>query len=264
MTKGNQFTRALAMSTALSVVALGATTTTADAALDPGKSQGKSQGQAKGHDKKTTSRPPGREDQGSKDKAPRTRPRRTRPRRTTGSSAGSQGSNGSSQDQGSPAVASTGGSKSGSNGGTKTTGGQDKGSNETGNNGTVKIDGWTLDHGTGNGAPNRNEPHVDCTFDVEWYGYDASVTSTVTFEMWAPTGDVGLGAYDTSVDLDDDGASGANADGLDAVQPYEFVFTGEPHPKHGYHVKLTVNTPMSNGPTPSTRCSGSRVVRPRR
>ncbi len=116
-----------------------------------------------------------------------------------------------------------------------------------GNNGTVKIDGWTLDHGTGNGAPNRNEPHLDCDFDVEWYNYDASVTSTITFEMQAPTADVGLGGYDHDIVLDDDDASGADAAGLDGVQHYTLDFTGAPHPQHGYHVKITVNTPISNG-----------------
>ena len=117
-----------------------------------------------------------------------------------------------------------------------------------GNNGTVKIDGWTLDHGAGGGAPNSNEPHVDCSFDVEWYNYDAQVASTVTFEMQAPSQDVGLSGTDPAeVLLDDDDASGADAEGLDAVQPYTLAFDGEPHPEHGYHVKLTVSTPGSNG-----------------
>jgi len=121
-------------------------------------------------------------------------------------------------------------------------------SNAEGNNGTVKIDGWTLDHGNGSGAPNGNEPHVDCDFDIEWYNFDAGVTSTVTFEMQAPTASVGLsGTAPSSVLLDDDDATGANAAGLDAVQHYTLAFDGAAHPQHGYHVKLTVNTPTSNG-----------------
>ncbi len=121
-------------------------------------------------------------------------------------------------------------------------------SSAEGNNGTVKIDGWTLDHGTGNGAPNRNEPHVGCTFDVEWYNFDASVTSTVTFTMQAPTKSVGLsGTEPSAVLLDGDDASGANAAGLDATQSYTLAFDGAPHTAHGYHVKLTVKTPTSNG-----------------
>lgn len=121
-------------------------------------------------------------------------------------------------------------------------------SSAEGNNGTVKIDGWTLDHGYHDGAPNSNEPHVDCDFSIEWYNYDASVTSTVTFEMQAPTADVGLsGTAPSAVPLDDDDASGANAAGLDGTQAYRLAFDGDPHPEHGYHVKLTVNTPTSNG-----------------
>src|SRR5438270_11895725 len=55
--------------------------------------------------------------------------------------------------------------------------------NPKGNNGTVKIDGVAFDD-----APN-NEPHVGCSFQVDFYGYDqGDLHATVTFEGQAPTG----------------------------------------------------------------------------
>ena len=49
-----------------------------------------------------------------------------------------------------------------------------------GNNGTVKV----APHGDVDSIPN-NTPHVGCTFQLEWYGFDAGVTSTVLFEEQA-------------------------------------------------------------------------------
>ena len=98
------------------------------------------------------------------------------------------------------------------------------------------------------GIPN-NTPHVGCDFQVEWYGFDegADVISTVSFAMQAPTGDVGLTVNGPSeVFVGEDPASGAGQD-PDGVQAYTLSFDGAPHPKQGYHVKLTVNTPRSNG-----------------
>ena len=43
----------------------------------------------------------------------------------------------------------------------------------TGNNGTVKMDGNPIDDG-----PN-NEPHLGCTFDIDWYGFDAGSWSVL-------------------------------------------------------------------------------------
>ena len=55
-----------------------------------------------------------------------------------------------------------------------------KGANDPGgNNGTVKI----VEDGDFDAPPN-NDPHVGCTFTVEWYGFDqgADIVSKVTFE----------------------------------------------------------------------------------
>ena len=114
--------------------------------------------------------------------------------------------------------------------------------NPPGNNGTVKI----AEDGDCDGIP-QNHPHVGCTFTVEWYNFDADVISNVTFEMKAPTKDVGLSGTDPAqVPLENDGAGGADPD-PDGVQQYTLSFDGDPHPVQGYHVKLTINTPGSIG-----------------
>src|SRR5215203_1416450 len=56
-----------------------------------------------------------------------------------------------------------------------------------GNNGTVKV----APHGDVDSIPN-NTPHVGCVFQLEWYGFDAGVTSTVSFAEQAPTTGVGM------------------------------------------------------------------------
>lgn len=121
-----------------------------------------------------------------------------------------------------------------------------------GNNGTVKI----APLGEMDGIP-QNSPHPGCTFQVEWYGFDegADIVSTVGFAMKAPTADVGLGVDGpSSVFVGGDPASGAGTDtGLDGVQSYTLSFDGAPHPKQGYHVKLTVHTPRSKGNDTKTK-----------
>src|SRR3954451_16940230 len=52
-----------------------------------------------------------------------------------------------------------------------------------GNNGTVKVDALPFDS-----APD-NQPHVGCTFQIDFYGFDkGSYNATVTFEGQSPTG----------------------------------------------------------------------------
>jgi hypothetical protein len=115
-----------------------------------------------------------------------------------------------------------------------------------GNNGTVKISPAGEDDGT----PDNN-PHVGCAFQIEWYGFDegSDVVSTVGFAMHSPTGDVGLsGTSPERVFVGGDPATGAGTEtGLDGVQQYTLSFDGEPHAQQGYHVKLTVHTPHSQG-----------------
>ncbi len=61
--------------------------------------------------------------------------------------------------------------------------GVDRG-NPNGANGTIKIDGIDFD-----GHPD-NEPHLDeCSFQVDFYGFDVDDTATLTFFRWPGTGD---------------------------------------------------------------------------
>ena len=120
------------------------------------------------------------------------------------------------------------------------------GNDPAGNNGTVKI----VEDGDFDAPPN-NDPHVGCTFTVEWYGFDKGddIISEVTFEMQAPTQSVGLTVTGPpTVFVGGDAASGAGTPtGLDGRQAYTLAFDGPPHPTQGYHVKLTIETPGSQG-----------------
>ncbi|MBW3649838.1 MAG: hypothetical protein KY458_04650 [Actinobacteria bacterium] len=128
------------------------------------------------------------------------------------------------------------------------------GHDPSGNNGTIKIDGEDFDD-----APD-NEPHVGCTFQIDFYGFDRdpavdnvanrSYFSKVTFEGIAPTGGGNLvpDTGSTSVFVGEDAAGGGTD--LDASETYDFTRTLSalvPHPKQGYHVKVTVHTPFSRG-----------------
>lgn len=175
-----------------------------------------------------------------------------------GTGQGSTGTQPGTQPQ-----ASTGSGDQGDQGGEDgddgedTTGGTDEGSgaqdgDPAGNNGTVKIAALDdLDS-----IPN-NTPHPGCSFQVEWYGFDEGedVVSTVTFAAQAPTADVVIGGTSPSeVFVGGDPASGAGTEtGLDGRQVYDLTFDGEPHPKQGYHVKLTVSTPRSLGNDTKTK-----------
>src|SRR5512133_1800132 len=120
------------------------------------------------------------------------------------------------------------------------------GPNPPGNNGTVKIDDTPFDD-----LPN-NEPHVGCTFQVDFYGYDeGDLDATVTFEAHPPTqraGDDQVLLTDTVFIGEDDNSGGGSEAGLDASATYTLDFTGiEPHPVQGFHVKLTIHAEGSQG-----------------
>ena len=118
-----------------------------------------------------------------------------------------------------------------------------------GNNGTVKVN--DVDFAPGQEPP-KNDPHVGCTFKVDWYGFDAAnASSTVTFEAQAPTlldADSQVLLTDT-VPLDGDPQAGAGSPaGLDATRTYTLDVSGlTPQPEQGYHIKLTIQTPAPNG-----------------
>jgi hypothetical protein len=119
--------------------------------------------------------------------------------------------------------------------------------NPPGNNGTIKVDARPFD-----AAPD-NEPHVGCTFQVDFYGYDeGNLDAEVTFEAHAPTlrpkggGQVILA--DTVFVGEDDSSGGGSVDGLDARRTYRLDFTGiTAHPVQGFHVRLTIDAEGSQG-----------------
>jgi hypothetical protein len=121
-----------------------------------------------------------------------------------------------------------------------------------GNNGTVKI----ARVGDLDRIPN-NTPHPGCTFEVQWYGFDAGsdVVSHVSFTPQAPTSDTDIAVSGpTDVPVGEDAASGAGtATGLDAVETYTLSFSGGAPAKQGYHVRLTVSTPRSLGNDTKTK-----------
>ena len=112
--------------------------------------------------------------------------------------------------------------------------------NPPGNNGTVKVDQLEFDD-----HPN-NEPHVDCRFQIDFYGFDqGDLYADVIFELQSPTlHDRTMSvAGDTRPFIGEDDNSGAGSGGqpgLDASVEYTLSFTGAPQPQQGYHVKLTI------------------------
>jgi hypothetical protein len=125
-----------------------------------------------------------------------------------------------------------------------------------GNNGTVKIaDGTDLDE-----ERPENDPHVPCTFAVEWFGYDSGwgpLTAQVDLQLQAPTDEaagVAMAAEgDRTPTFTGNGGRPGAGDGRDHLEWYTLSFTGEPHPQQGYHVKVTVDTPHSKGSTTKSK-----------
>ena len=115
--------------------------------------------------------------------------------------------------------------------------------NPPGNNGTIKVDRQPFDD-----APN-NEPHVGCTFQVDFYGYDqGDLFADVSFQAWAPTGPVQTLLTDTVFIGEDDNSGGGSEAGLDASRTYTLDFDAiQPHPVQGFHVKLTIHADGSQG-----------------
>lgn len=117
--------------------------------------------------------------------------------------------------------------------------------NPGGNNGFVKINNEEVP----DSIP-QNHPHVNCTFDVEFYNYDKNNNkATVQFELQAPTNSakhkLTVKSGDLAPFIGQDSAGGGND--LDAREKYTLAFEGPAHQNQGYHVKLTVNAPGSKG-----------------
>ena len=118
--------------------------------------------------------------------------------------------------------------------------------NPAGNNGTVKVDGTPFDN-----APD-NQPHVGCTFQIDFYGFDqGDLNALVTFEAQAPSGSGVLLQDDVFIGEDSNAGGGSEA-GLDASQTYDLsdvVGQLKEQPHQGFHIRLTVNADGSQGAT---------------
>jgi hypothetical protein len=117
----------------------------------------------------------------------------------------------------------------------------------TGNNGTIKV-AEVAAVGT-----DSNDPHVGCTFALEWYNFDTKALSTVRFASIAPTKDAGLSVVSgrTKVTLENDAAKG-NSD-LDGREIYTLGFTGTPQKNQGFHVSVTTSTTGFRGSTTKSK-----------
>jgi len=106
-----------------------------------------------------------------------------------------------------------------------------------GANGTVKIDGVPLD------GRMDNEPHVGCDFEVDFYNFDQGERANIVFTVHPPTGRGTELLRRDNVLVSDDPATGGRPD---PDESFRFSATDlglgayRPHPKQGYHVKLTV------------------------
>jgi hypothetical protein len=251
--------KSVAMSSALFVALMGVTTSADALAPNPGKgNHEKTEKTDKGSSQSNSQGNHGTKGQGNHGTKGQGNGHSTQPQDDSGSHGSSGSHSGTHGNSGSTGNTGTQGNSgnSGNTGNTGTHGNAAKGgasSDPAGNNGTVKVDDdpWLGPNGHGGTNPGNgvgNDPHLGCNFQVEWYGFDegADIISTVTFEMQAPTQDVVLGGYTpTQVFVGGDAAGGGTD--LDGKQTYTLSFDGAPHPKHGYHVKLTINTPGSIG-----------------
>jgi hypothetical protein len=110
-----------------------------------------------------------------------------------------------------------------------------------GNQGTIKIDALDFDS-----HPN-NEPHVGCMFQVDFYNYGkGDYNADVGFAQHPPTpGALEMTSGSVTPFIGEDPPGGGTD--LDAEETYQLDFSGDPHPKQGYHVKVTVHAPDSLG-----------------
>ncbi len=114
----------------------------------------------------------------------------------------------------------------------------DPGTGRPGGAGTVQVDGQPVDQGR------DNEPHVGCTFRIDFFGFKGSPAATYALELWSPTGSGPLLAGTTGL------GPAAPPSRLNGSVPVELrtalAATGaRPHPNQGFHVRLTVHAERS-------------------
>jgi hypothetical protein len=113
-----------------------------------------------------------------------------------------------------------------------------------GNNGTVKIDEYSMDPGQ------DNDPHVTCDFSVNFFGYDSgSQSASITITPVAPTS--GSGNYHATTTWNVGTRTGGNQ--FDQTYPVSQTAISSalagvtPQPRQGYHLRLEVEVSGSKG-----------------
>ena len=108
-----------------------------------------------------------------------------------------------------------------------------------GANGTIKIHQSDNDQGT------ENQPHVTCSFTVQFFGFDTNEQGTLVFTAQPPTGDgqVLLSSGPVTISTDAAGGGPNDPDAAFTFSLNDFNLDDiSPHPIQGFHVKLTVTT----------------------
>jgi hypothetical protein len=116
-------------------------------------------------------------------------------------------------------------------------------SNPPGNNGTVKVGGLAFDDGSG------NQPHIDCLFEIDFFGFDqGNLTGTATFELQPPSGNAVLLVDSTAIG--EDQAGGANDFDASLIEDLSGPIASSgaiADPNQGFHVRLTIQAEGSIG-----------------
>jgi LPXTG-motif cell wall-anchored protein len=110
-----------------------------------------------------------------------------------------------------------------------------------GANGTVKIDGPTYQ------LDNRNEPHVTCEFQVEFFNFDKDEHATLIFEAWPPSAPDFHEVKRLENQLVSKDAASGGSYKRDPDEVFRFsaddlnLTKAMAHDKQGYHIKLTID-----------------------
>ena len=111
-----------------------------------------------------------------------------------------------------------------------------------GNNGTVEVDGAPFDDDA------ANEPHVDCVFQIDFYGYDqGDLQATYTLTIHPPSGQAAVLATGSLSIGEDAAGGGTDLDGSATIDLSGALAGFEPHPNQGFHVFLTIEAEGSIG-----------------
>lgn len=112
-----------------------------------------------------------------------------------------------------------------------------------GNNGTIKVDGYTMDPGQDNDA------HVACGFSVSFFGYDAgSQHASITVTPWSPTAGGHPATYTTSWTTPSrTGGNQFDANYQVSAADVAAIFSGVAPAHQGYHARIEAEVSGSRG-----------------